>query len=222
MVENSATAPDPAFRDSILPRACRAYACRFHAAGCKQLGYLLAKLSVTIKNRIAVRTRFWKCFPQLLHYPLAGRVFHDVEMEDPASTVCDDEKTIQDSEGEGWHGEEVHGRNGLAVIAQGSRPALAGVVGRRQAPEIPRDGAFRDVQAEFEKLTVNSRSAPRGILVHHPPDERSNLGIDLWPAKALWPRSKAPEQTKASSMPGDNGCWFDDDQDVAPCMPKPA
>ena len=50
----------------------------------------------------------------------------------------------------------------------------------------------------------------------------SNLGIDLWPAKALWPRSKAPEQTKASPMPGDNGFWFDNDQDIAPCRPKPA
>ena len=101
----SATASDPAFRDSILPRACRAYACGFHAAGCQQLGYLLAKLGITIQDRVAVRTRFRKCFSQLLHYPGAGRVFRDVEMEDPASTVFDDEKTIQDSEGEGRHGE---------------------------------------------------------------------------------------------------------------------
>jgi len=92
----SATAPDPAFHDSILPRACRAYACRSHAAGCKQIAYLFAKLGVTIQNRIAARTRFWKCFPQLLHYPGAGRVFRDVEMEDPASTVFADEETIRD------------------------------------------------------------------------------------------------------------------------------
>ena len=117
MIEKlSATAPDPSFRDSILPRACRAIACGFHAAGCKQIDYLPAKLAVTIQNRVAVRTRFRKCLPQLLHYPGAGRVFRDVEMEDLASTVFDDGKTIQNSEGEGWHGEKVHGRNGLAVI----------------------------------------------------------------------------------------------------------
>jgi hypothetical protein len=46
-----------------------------HAAGCQQLGNLLAKLAVTIKNRIAVRTRLRKCFSHLLHYPGAGRVF---------------------------------------------------------------------------------------------------------------------------------------------------
>ena len=146
-------------------------------------------------------------------------MFRDVEMEDPASTMFDHEKTIQDSEGEGWHGEEVHGRDGLAVIAQESSPEFACVVGREQALEIAGDGAFRDVEAEFQKLTVNSGSAPAGILVRHSPDESSNLGIDLWPAQALWTRSKAPEQPKASPMPGNNGFWFNNNQDVAPCRP---
>ncbi len=218
----STTASDPAFCDSILPRACRANACGLHAAGCQQLGYLLAKLGITIQDRIAVRTRFRKRFPQLLHYPEASRVFRDIEMEDPASTMFDDEKTIQDSEGEGRHGEEVHGRDDLAVIAKESRPELASVVGRGQAPEIAGDGAFGDVEAEFQKLTVNSGSAPARILVRHSPDESSNLGIDLWPAQALWTRSKAPEQPKASPMPGNHGFWLNDDQDVAPRRPQTA
>ena len=47
----SATTSDPAFRHSILPRACRAYASGFHAAGCQQIGYLVAELAVTIENR---------------------------------------------------------------------------------------------------------------------------------------------------------------------------
>ena len=38
----------------------------------------------------------------------------------------------------------------------------------------------------------------------------------------LGARSQAPEQAKASSMPGDNRFWFDDDQDAAPCRPKAA
>ena len=134
-------------------------------------------------------------------------MFGDVEMEDLASTVFDHEKTIQDSEGEGRHSEEVHGRDDLAVIAKKSRPAFASVVGRGQALEIAGDGAFGDVEAQFQKLTVNSGSAPAGILVRHSPDESSNLGIDLWPAHALWTRSKAPEQPKASPMPGNHGFW---------------
>ena len=90
----SATASNPTLSNSILPRACRADACGFHAAGCHEIGYLLAKLAVTIQNRVAVMTRFRKCFPQLLHYPGAGRVFRDIEMEDLASTVFHDGETI--------------------------------------------------------------------------------------------------------------------------------
>jgi hypothetical protein len=112
-------------------------------------------------------------------------VFRDVEMEDPASTVFDDEETIQDSEAEGRHDEEVHGRDDLAVIRQESSPEFPCLLGRRHAPEIPRDGPFRDLEAEFQKLTVNPGSAPSGILLRHAPDERSDLGIDLWPASSL-------------------------------------
>ena len=81
-------------------------------------------------------------------------MFRDVEMEDPASTMFDDEKTIQDSEGESRHGEEVHRRDDLAVIAKESRPELASVVGRGQAPEIAGTVSFGDVEAEFQKLAV--------------------------------------------------------------------
>jgi len=223
MIEKfSTTAFDPAFRDSILPWACRAYAHGFHAFRCQHIGHLLAELGITIQDRVAVWTGFRKCFPQLLHYPGAGWMFRDIEMEDLASTVFNDEETIQDSEGEGRDGEEVHGHDDLAVIAKESRPALAGVVGKGQAPEVPRDGAFRDIEAEFQKLPVNSRSTPGGIFFSHLSDESSNLAIDFWPAKGLRARAKAPEQPKASPMPGDHGFWFNDDQNTAPFWPKTA
>jgi len=97
-----------------------------------------------------------------------------------------------------------------------------GLVPRIQTPEITRNRAFGDIEAEFEKLTVNSRSAPGRILVHHPLDESSNLGLDLWPAEAPWARSQAPEQPKASPMPDDNSIWLNDDQGIAPCRPNTA
>jgi hypothetical protein len=218
----SATASDPAFGNPILPRACSACARGFHAAECKQLSYLRSKLAVTIKNRVAILTRFPKGLPQLLHNPRASRVFRHIEMEDPASAMLDDEETIQDSERQSRHREEVHGRNDLALIAKESSPKPAGVQGRKQTPEIAGHGTFGDVQSEFQKLPMNSRSAPAWILLCHPPDESSNLGIDYRPASALWSRSKTPEQTKASPMPGGNGFRFDDDQDIAPCGPKTA
>ena len=147
----STTASDPPFCDSILPRACRASACKLDAAGCQQLGYILAKLGITIQDRIAARTRFRKRFSQLLHYPVAGGVFGDVAMENLASIVFDEEETIQDSKGQGRHGEEVHGCDDLAVIAQESSPEVPCLLRRRQATNVARDCAFRHLEAEFEK-----------------------------------------------------------------------
>jgi hypothetical protein len=182
-----AATSDPAFRHSILPGACRAYASWFHAAGCQQIGHFLPKLAVAIQNHVVVSTRARKCLPQLLHYPGAGRVFRDIEMKDPASTVFDHKETIQDSEGESRHGEEVHGHDDIAVIAQERSPELAGLLAGIQAAEIPRNSAFRDIESELQKLTVNPQSALACILLYHPSDERSNLGIDSWPPKLLWP-----------------------------------
>jgi hypothetical protein len=81
------------------------------------------------------------------------------------------------------NGKEVHGHDHIAV----SSPELAGLLTGIQAPEIARNTAFRDVESEFQKLTVNPRSAPGCILLYHSPDEGSNLGIDSWPPKVLWP-----------------------------------
>jgi hypothetical protein len=97
-------------------------------------------------------------------------------MKDPASTVFDNEETVQDSKGESGHREEVHGR---AVIAQESSPEFPCLLRRRQALDIARNCPFRDLEAEVERFTMNSGSAPGGILFHHPLDEKSNLGIDL-------------------------------------------
>jgi len=65
-------------------------------------------------------------------------------MENLASIVFDDEETIQDSEREGRNGEEVHGRDDLAVIAQESSPEL------------------RDLPARLRKIPLRYLKSRRG------------------------------------------------------------
>ena len=64
--EFPAAASDPAFRDSILPRTCRANAHGFHATLYQHIGHLCAELGITIPDRVAVRARYRRSFPQLL------------------------------------------------------------------------------------------------------------------------------------------------------------
>jgi hypothetical protein len=115
-----ATTFDPPPRLSILPGTRRAYPVGFHAAAWQNIGYLVAGFAVAIKNRIAVRTRFRKCLPRLLRYPGIARVFRNVEMQDPAPAVFEDEETIQDPERPCWYLEEIHGRDHIPVITQKS------------------------------------------------------------------------------------------------------
>ena len=143
-------------------------------------------------------------------------------MEDPSPAVLNDEETIQHSESKGRHREEVHGRDYFAVIARESSPELAGLAPRIQAPKIAGNSSLRHVEAKFQELSVNSGPAPGGILKRHASDHGSRLSIELWPACSLCPRSKPPEQAKTSPVPGDDGLWFDDDQDASPCRPEAA
>jgi hypothetical protein len=54
----------------------------------------------------------------------------NIEMKDLAPPVLDDKEAIQDSKCGSWHGEEIHCRDDLAVIAQEGSPELACLVGR--------------------------------------------------------------------------------------------
>ena len=51
----------------------------------------------------------------------------EVEMQDPATFVLDDEETVQHAEGSGRHGEEVERDDRLAVVVKECEPFLAGI-----------------------------------------------------------------------------------------------
>ncbi len=48
----------------------------------------------------------------------------DIEMEDFAPAVFDNEETVQDSESESRDGKEVHSCNGFTMVAQEGGPEL--------------------------------------------------------------------------------------------------
>ena len=55
-------------------------------------------------------------------------------------------------ERECWDGEEIHGCDDLPVIAQISSPEFPCLAGRRQAPDIARDGTLGDVESVLTDL----------------------------------------------------------------------
>ena len=117
-------ASDPALRNPILPRTLEACSFGFDSARYQKIFYVIAEFLVSIKYHIPVGIGFWECLPQLLHYPGTGRMLCHVEMKDLASSMFEDQEAVQDSKGDGGHGEEVHSGDDFPVIAQESCPKL--------------------------------------------------------------------------------------------------
>jgi hypothetical protein len=122
-----------------MPR--QSYPLGLDAAGCQQIRHILAELSISIQNRMAVRTRFRECFPQLLHYPGTGRVFPHIEMEDLASAMFDNEEAIQKSKGERWNGKEIHCSDDIkAEAATGTEKGME--IGKESKEQLNHENGF--------------------------------------------------------------------------------
>jgi len=57
-------------------------------------------------------------------------------MQDLPPFVADDEKAVQNTERKRWHGEEIHRRNGLAMVSEERQPS-------RSVPSSPNDTCRR-------------------------------------------------------------------------------
>ena len=124
----------------------------------------MAEDPISITQQILRRTVPWKCFPQLLHYPLGVRAARYVEVQDPAPAVFNHEEAIQELEGECGHGEEVDGHDCLVMIRKEGEPAFAWIAAASDASQIPGYSALGDLEAKLSagRLVVGTASASTG------------------------------------------------------------
>src|SRR5881392_2925787 len=66
-----------------------------------------------------------------------------------------------------------------------------------------------DLKAKLEQLAMDARRSPQRIFRAHPPDQRAQVCVDLWPTSkgAGFP---TPVQTEAGAMPAVEGLRSDD------------
>src|SRR5262249_38854937 len=117
LVEQFASAaPYPALRDSVLPGTLNRglYAGDLH--GSNRSRNVQPILCVVVKDEKFGRGLIRKGFAQLLYDPGARRMASDVEVQDAATVVADNEEAIENMERESRDRKEIHGRDGLAVI----------------------------------------------------------------------------------------------------------
>src|SRR6202035_6104649 len=120
-----------------------------------------------------------------------------------------------------WDGEEIHRRNGLAMVSEERQPSFHGIWISWGSPDPSRDAPFRDIEAQLEQFAVNARCSPGRILGNHTEDQGPDLFADTLPPSYLADSGDPrPIQTKPRSMPVHYGSRSD--QDERPPPPGPA
>src|SRR5215831_16588058 len=171
---------------------------------------------VVAEDRIAVAQQVTgelgkgKCLPQLLSRPLRGRVGGNVEVQNAAPVMGQNQENVKNLEADRMHGEEINRDQLLGMILQEGAPRL-----RRwlmAAQHVFADTALSDVDAEFEKFAMDARCTPTRILLAHHADQVSDFVGDEGSSGLPAPHLPSPEPSKAGTMPGQDRFWLDDGQ----------
>ena len=219
--EITAATPYPTLCDSIPPRTFQRSADRTHAEGSNRCRDFQSILGITIKDEEPRSGSKWKCFSQLLDAPRACRMLCDIELQDATTIVTDDKKTIEHTERDRWHSEEVHRGNRFPVIAEKGKPAL----GRLRILRCPfhptRDRSLRDLETEHEKLAMDAWRSPRWVLNDHSEDQFPNFPRCLSsPDGPPDLGDQLPVQTKSAPVPTHHGFGRDRNERLLPWGPK--
>jgi hypothetical protein len=153
----------------------------------------------------------------LLGRPGGRGTFGHVEVEDTPAIVGEDDQDEEHTQARGGHGEEIDGDQALDMIVQERAPGLRGRCAALR--HQPGNGALGHLEAELEKLTVDSGSAPEGIRCGHTCDQGLELGVDR--RAALGGPAGAPDPVRAepAPVPPQDGVGGDDHEGLPPPGP---
>jgi len=110
---------------------------------------------------------------KLLRGPFCGWMRRDVEVNDAATVVRENDENVENTKGDGRDGEEIDGGKLLGVVFQECSPGLRGRYG--MSNHVLSDGCLGDIDTEFEQFAMDSRSSPEGISFAHGTDEFTNI-----------------------------------------------
>src|SRR5450755_412456 len=171
----SSATPDPAFCDTVLPRAAKRSADRLASQACNRRNHIRSELCVAIEQKKSVRRDVRPSLPQLLNDPESVGISGHVETQNLSPVVADHKEAIQNAKRERRHGEEVHGRNCLAMVSQERQPAFGGIWSSRDSSKPSRDRGFRQNEAQLEQFAMNARCSPGWVLSRHAKDQSTNF-----------------------------------------------
>jgi hypothetical protein len=173
---------------------------------------------IPIADEVARRLIPRKSLGDLTRNPFGRRIYCDVDPDKVPAVEPDDDEGIEQVETDSWNHEQVHGGNVRRVVAQERSPSLAGR--RPSFDHVLGDARLRDLKPELEQFAVEAWRSPKRVLDIHPPDQRTQIGLDLWPPS---PSARLPTAVaaKARPVPTHKGQGPDNCENLQDCW-KPA
>jgi hypothetical protein len=211
----------PALRNAVLPWTAVGRARGLASYIPHSRNHLGAELCVAVEEQESVRLFVGRGFSQLLRNPNRIGISRHIEMQDLTPVVADDEKTVQNAKRERWDSEEVHRRNGFAMVSEERQPSFQGIWISRSSSDRSRDTPFRDIETQLEQFAVNARSSPGRILGNHAEDHGANLFADTLPSShSSDSGDPGPIQAKPRPMPVHDRSRSDQNERFPPPGPE--
>ena len=152
----------------------------------------LIEVGAAIKDQVLCCRVIGERIAQLLDDPGAGGIPGHVEVEDAPPVMRNDEEAVEHAEGERRHGEEIHGGNGLAVVAQKRSPSLCRLGIARGFAHPAQNSSLGDIESEHLQFTMNTRRAP-GWVLGDAEDQLADLLADAFSSgTSSMPREPSP------------------------------
>ena len=120
----TANTADPAFSNSVLPRAPETRSYRFDAASFQKPENLITELRVAIEQDVTKGAGQWESLSQLLGNPVGGRMFRAIEVQNSSSAVFNDKEAVERPKVQRGNRKEVEGGDDLAVVIQKRQPSF--------------------------------------------------------------------------------------------------
>src|SRR5499433_1493363 len=113
---------------------------------------------IAISYQVAWHGVVGKRFHNLLGRPSGGRVFRDIEVQNTAAVMCEDNEDIQHSEPYGRNCKEVDRYHLADVISKKRHPGLRWR--SRLLGHQPRYRPFRNLKSQLSQFSMDSRCSP--------------------------------------------------------------
>lgn len=215
-----AAAQNPALGRSVLPGGPVSCPYRLDTQRLDHGDDSWGELRVAVEDQVARRGLEGERLPELMDDPRRCGVGCDIEVEDLATGVVDDEQDVEDAEGDGRDGEEIHGGDDIPMVPEEGPPVLPGSRWCRPLWHVTGNCALGDLDPELEQLSVDSGCTPGWILPAQATDEITNIAADPWTSRLLRLGLPPPVPAESRPMPSNHGRRLHDGHGACPLGPR--